>query len=228
MNGENETVQYLYEKGVKLMMPIMQMPLSFPGFIGQITAGRSAQVNSVLAFNRPEFEQFVKALVSFERRSKPMGEKCNSNTSSNISRRSFMNNSGRNELHRICQNHPRLAELYDFMGRVDDDFIAYVLFRATKIGMPSSFDVYDDDYGTTTKYNLNFGIEFSVGIDGFDLVGPDGRVVDSCKHPLSLRAAKRWESVFIDRLYLNDFSGLLLTPDKNSNVIIYLADYVKH
>jgi hypothetical protein len=208
---ENEVVEYLYERMVKQMLPISQMPKTFPAFIGKFV-GRttSPPAEAVLAFNKPEFENLIRLLMNYEQYGKPNKDKSGWNGATPLSRRSYPNavRKHNNEYKKLCKVHYRICEIFRLLELVPDDFIAYVKVSAALLGT-------EDD-----RLHRKIRVEFSIGLGGFDIMGADGKRLP---HYKLQQVVNRWEQVCADEQFFSDFS--ILISKAGLNGIIFLMDY---
>jgi hypothetical protein len=202
VSPSNEVIEYLYEKALKYMMPIMQMPATFPTYISKLSHGQNV-VSSVLAFDRSKFEHYIKLLYGFIFHCKELQYMDRHNNSTIITMRQYKSIS--------TEDNPILRELIDLIDSTNDDFIAYIRIVCHMNVDLSSY------LGSMTRRS----IEFSVGLAGFDIIDNEGKLLIMSNMNI---IKQKWRRICIDKYY-NDYSKLVGECDENA--VIFLADYYK-
>jgi hypothetical protein len=215
---EAEVAEYIYERLVKLAMPVTQMPLSFHGFIAQLDwINNHPPSSAILPYNRSEFEQAIQLLIGFEQHAKPNAQKSAWTKGTPLSRRSYANavREHNPQYKGLCKNHTRLCEVFELLHHMPDDFIGYLQLSAVKL-----IRFNNDDYDEYTPILRARTFEFAIGLAGFDLMNSKNKPLRAYECNL---AAYRWEQHCADHHYFTDFS--LLINQAEANGIIYLIDH---
>ena len=203
MNSSNETIEYLYEKIIKLMMPVYQMPASFPAYISPVLSNNLHQGNySVMPFNRSEFEHVIKLLIGYDHCNNIVSQ---SRYNTNLCYKAF-------RLDDILYNAGILHELLELLEHVDNNFTAYLSISC----------IVTNSYRAMGSSLVRQNIEFSVCLAGFDPIDLNSKSLtgDALRDEIAL-----WDRICIDHDFLHNFS--VLVGEYNKSCIVFSADYLK-
>ena len=213
---EGQVAEYIYERLIKLAMPVTKMPLIFQGFIAPLEQRINAPVTAILPFDRPEFQQAIQLLLGFEQHTKPNSKKSPWLKGTPLSRRSYADavREHNRQYSGLCRNHTRLCETFDLLAHMPDDFIGYLQLSAIRL------KDFDDDEFLERGYRNTRIVEFAIGLAGFDLMNSQGKRMAMYERKL---VTADWEQHCADHHYFTDFS--LLIDQAEANGIIYLIDH---
>jgi hypothetical protein len=205
---EAHVAEYIYERLVKLAMPVTQMPLTFQGFTAPLERIFIKPMSAILPFDRPEFQQVIQLLLGLEVHTKPNSMKSDKLIATPLSRRSYSDaiREHNQKYAGLCRNHTRLCELFDLLMYRPDDFIGYLRLTVNNI-------IYINDH-------REHCIEFAIGLAGVDLMNSSGKKMPAYERKL---VKADWERHCADHHYFTDFS--LLLDQAQANGIIYLIDH---
>lgn len=240
MTEENDIIEYIYGNILKLRVPLKEYPVSMNAIMAPFIHGTDGATYTAfhIPYERTKLEKLIQRMIQFEKYSKPMSEKSVNNKATHLSRitapsvdkvqdavkaitreidadileRVWM--MGGQSYKKLCRNHLRLYELYNFLHNVKDDFIASLRIQWTGIR---------DLNADVARGRIEFVkklVEFSVGLEGITLNA------DLPKYRQE-EIADQWMLVCNEQQYFNDFSRLLDSRnfEKHPNAIIFLMDY---
>jgi hypothetical protein len=173
--AENEIVEYLYEYMIKRMIPVNEMPRTFRVFCDGVIAGRIAAMTATLPYNRSEFEEIIRALISFEKNSVLPYIGWNSNLEQDGYPPAVT------DISPIygCHNYHQLFTWYEFLQEVPNDFIITLNVQAVRSNRPKE---------NSKKVSP---IEFRVWIEGLTLMNSNRRLSE----PETTRVIFEWSHI---------------------------------
>jgi len=109
MDSDNEVIEFIYERMVKLMQPVSRVPIAFSGVVSKWLMPDShmrGDVNIVLSYDRESMVKVVRLLYSFAHFMRPKpGVSLKTN----------------------------LHEFIEFLQNVDDDFVGYITVHCSPL-----------------------------------------------------------------------------------------------